>query len=528
MKWTRGGWALLVAGMSWLGCIPPPPPEEEPKPPPTEVGDWVDMGRFASCGINPSSGAACGAMDFFKMDGCDAASVAAIPNDGVYTSHYRYDLTGQSFHASASFRLSQDGHSDYLLRYTPSQKVVGPSGVFLAADYTLRNRAVRHAIRACRADGTRIYGCFVYCRDGQMTSSGTFEAARAVKPENEEVASAMQLVSETFVAQGLPVDIYVAKGHAYVVSANHGTEAGGLSVYDVSDKAHPVLKKVISVQGDSYWNGVWAKDDALYVASGNTGVVVFNISNPADPVLLRSVPSLTPPPNVHTVFVDGNRLYAMSPGPLPKTFIFDVTTATEPVLVGEYAEPGADTDPNMGYPHDALAFEGRLYINHWSGGFLITDVSDPASVKKLGAYTYPWATSHANAVGRYGNRVIAFEGGEEWGAHLRVLDVTDASQPKLIGEYRLDARASIHNMLLRGSLLYIAHYQHGVRVLDVSTPERPKPLAHYHTFRESDPDRGQSFYEGAIGIRVPDDGYVYVVDTSRGLLIFPESSPLVD
>ena len=191
----------------------------------------------------------------------------------------------------------------------------------------------------------------------------------------------MGLTSETFVAQGLPVDVYVAKNHAYVVSVNHGVELGGLSVYDVSD---------------------------------------------------------------------------------------------------------------------------------------------PASVKRLGAYTYPWATSHASAVGRYGDRVIAFEGGEDWGAHLRVLDVTDASQPRLIGEYRLGANTSIHNMVLKGRLLYIAHYQHGVRVLDVSKPETPKELAHYHTYRESDPGRGQSFYEGAIGIRVPGDGYTYVVDSSRGLLLFPE------
>jgi hypothetical protein len=483
----------------------------------------VDTGRFAACGINPSSAAACGEMDFFKMDGCDAASVAAIPNDGVYTTHYRYDLS-QPLHAAGSFRLSQDGSEDHLFRYTPSRKVVGASGFFLAADYTLRNRPVRHAIRACRAEANRVYGCFVYCREGQVTSSGTFEAARAVKPEGEALASGMSLTSETFVEQGLPVDVYVTKGHAYVVSVNHGTtDIGGLSVFDVSDKARPVFKKAISLPGDSYWNGVWAKDDALYVASGDTGVVVFDISSPAEPKLLKSVPQNLPEPaSVHTVFVDGNRLYAMAPGPVPKTFIFDVTSATEPVLLGEYAEPGADTDRSLGYPHDALAFEGRLYINHWSGGFIITDVSDPASVKRLGAYTYPWATSHANAVGRYGDRLIAFEGGEDWGAHLRVLDVTDAASPKLIGEYRLEARASIHNMVLKGTKLYIAHYQHGVRVLDVSVPETPRALAHYHTFRESDPERGQSFYEGAIGMRVPGDGHVYVVDTSRGLLLFPE------
>ena len=60
----------------------------------------------------------------------------------------------------------------------------------------------------------------------------------------------------------------------------------------------------------------------------------------------------------------------------------------------------------------------------------------------------------------------------------------------------------------------------GVRVLDVSNPTQPRQVAHYNTFRETDPGRTEDMFEGAIGIRVPGDGYVYVVDTTRGLLIF--------
>ena len=48
------------------------------------------------------------------------------------------------------------------------------------------------------------------------------------------------------------------------------------------------------------------------------------------------------------------------------------------------------------------------------------------------------------------------------------------AQPKRLGEYKLEASASIHNMVLKGERLYISHYHHGVRVLDVSVPESPK------------------------------------------------------
>ncbi|NTX05648.1 hypothetical protein HUA75_28225 [Myxococcus sp. CA040A] len=91
-----------------------------------------------------------------------------------------------------------------------------------------------------------------------------------------------------------------------------------------------------------------------------------------------------------------------------------------------------------------------------------------------------------------------------------------------MGEYRLPGWASIHNLELKGNRLYIAHYQHGVRVLDVSIPKSPRELAYFNTWRATDPLRGTSSWDGAIGIRVPGDGYVYTVDSVRGLLILPE------
>ncbi|NOK37725.1 hypothetical protein HMI49_31445, partial [Corallococcus exercitus] len=43
-----------------------------------------------------------------------------------------------------------------------------------------------------------------------------------------------------------------------------------------------------------------------------------------------------------------------------------------------------------------------------------------------------------------------------------------------------------------------------------------------NAYRETDPKRLGFVYEGVMGMRVPGDGYVYAVDTSRGLLIFNE------
>ncbi|NVJ28830.1 hypothetical protein HUW62_47335, partial [Myxococcus sp. AM011] len=42
------------------------------------------------------------------------------------------------------------------------------------------------------------------------------------------------------------------------------------------------------------------------------------------------------------------------------------------------------------------------------------------------------------------------------------------------------------------------------------------------SYRETDPGRGDALEEGATGLQVPGDGHVYVVDTSRGLLVLTE------
>ena len=99
-----------------------------------------------------------------------------------------------------------------------------------------------------------------------------------------------------------------------------------------------------------------------------------------------------------------------------------------------------------------------------------------------------------------------------------------AEDIRLLGEWRRPEHASIHNFVLRGELLYVAHYQQGVRVLDVSVPWIPMEIASFRTWREADRNRGHGVFDGAIGMRVPGDGYVYTVDTGRGLLILKHAS----
>jgi hypothetical protein len=506
------------AGYEWDGTYTPL----------EEKGDSIDKGPFAACSssiVNDAGMALpCGSPETFNLSACDRSTLSRLSPDGIYGLRVRSSSTffGYGFY---SFQISSAGGAENFNTYPLVEKQVSGQNLYVSAKRTLTDGGTTlWAIAGCQAqDAQSFTGCYQTCTNGgARRTSGTFDGTR-LQRLNEPETSGIDLVSEAKVELGLPVDIYVAKNHAYVVSVNQSRPTpvtGGLTVFDVTDKGRPVLRKVVTLAGDGYWNAVWAKGDALYVGSGNHGVLVFDITDPADPKMVRGVPGDTF--DVHTIYVDGDRMYAQAAG-ANQVLIFDVSKPLEPVLLNRYTVPADDN--GLGYPHDSFAYQNRLYINQMGQGYYVLDVTDAANPKSLGAYTYDahlYNPTHANAVGTFAGRTIAFEGGENTNAHLRVLDVTDPTRITKIGEYAMRPQTSIHNMLLVGKRLYVAWYAEGVRVLDVSNPTQPRELAFANTFRDSDPGRTGGLFVGAIGIRVPGDGYVYVVDTTRGLLIYRE------
>jgi hypothetical protein len=489
-----------------------------------ETGNWVDRGRYAPCAFNAVGApgtVACDDLSRHDLSQCSPDALATVEPHGIYMTDLRMerplaDGGTRISPAFVRFQLRSDGGPDTMSSAPLIQRQTDGGTFFIVGKNPFSG--VVTALAGCQVPTPGIItGCFTRCVDGTYSGTGTFEAHNvAVHPGETESSGGLELLSESFVALGLPADVYVAKHHAYVVSFNHAGVDGGLTVFDVSDPRHPIFKASISLPGDSYWNGVWAKGDALYIASLNSGLLVYDITNPGAPEFVRSFAA--GPEGVHTVLVDGNRLHAMSLD--SSTRVFDVTNPLSPVLLQSIALP---VELSSGGPHDAFAYEGRLYVSNGFGGLSVMDVTDLENVRHLGQFVHGGgAYAHHSEVGTFAGRTIAFEGGETSGAHLRVLDVTDPAHIVKIGEFRLRPVTSIHNFLLRGTRLYVAWYQEGLRVLDVSNPTRPRQVAHYNTFRETDPGRTDNVLEGAYGIRVPGDGAVYLVDSSRGLLIFNE------
>jgi hypothetical protein len=533
MTWNRLTWTtLLTCALTLFGCPPPVVPPDAPDAstpdasnpdastgyewdggyvPLEETGNpWTDTGPYAPCTFTVAAGGTCTGFSTFDLSACDRESLANADDPGHYVLNTRSNRSPPVFSA-AILRLGSDGATPYLNHRPVTGQASDGNARFYSISYTTATGIpFTKMIATCQAPrAPEFTGCTATCRNGKLVGTETFESVRMKWREGEAEASGLELVSESHVDIGYPVDVYVTQGHAYVVSATLvSSMPGGLTVFDVRNPSAPVKVKTVQLENDTDWNGVWAKGNALYVASFTRGVLVFDISDPADPRLLRHLPTTSSPINVHTLFGEGNRLYAAAPG--LGALLFDVTTPTEPVELGRY--PSA--------PHDMFAMGDRLYISG-GPGYLVADMSNPADIRPLGTFNYPLHYPHQSVVGTFGGRTIAFEGGEGHGEHLRVLDVTDPANIVKIGWFQLRPSMSIHNMVLVGKKLYLTWYQEGVRVLDVSNPTQPTQVAYYNTFRDSDTYPGE-YLPGAMGIRVPGDGYIYVVDTQRGLLLLRE------
>ncbi len=518
---------------------PAPPAYDGPWAPLAEEGDWQDRGAYAPCSdIWADRATICTNVNPRTRPGCEPGTLGGLERQGaIYQTLIRIERPSRNIpdpewrylpDDNSGFLFDSSGQPVLVMQGRPIRSQFDAQTFFAVGQHVGESSSRYYLFDGCKATGPRsLTGCFVECLDDKFQRFGSFRSERMTWREGEAESSGdLPLVSESFVERGKPADVHVTKGHAYVVSIDRPGRPGGLTVFEVRDRRAPVKVATyweVQESWDSYWNDVESKGDALYVAA-EAGVRVYDISDPGKPVFRNVAPG--PRGEIHTLFVEGDRLYAMAVA-TKAAMVFDISEPLQPQLITSYSLPGLERDPSLGIArannlHDAFAYEGRLYINALSDGLAVVDVSALPAAPLLGRYVYPYAFSHTTVVGTFNGRTIAFEGGETNSAHLRVLDVTNPANIVKIGEYRLRELTSIHNMVLVGTRLYVAWYHEGVRVLDVSDPSQPRQVAHFNTYRETDPHREDRLFEGAIGMHVPGDGYVYVVETARGLMIFEQ------
>lgn len=407
------------------------------------------------------------------------------------------------------------------------------------------------------ADFTNVYDYYYHNGAyGQRVYTGTITFAR-VQQFDETVASGItllgefnqfeapargQIAHEESGAEGIEVasssskvavNVRVEGNYAYVVRLGDG-----LRIVDISNPAQPraVGHAHPDDVGGWYYNDVklFQHDGKQYaaVSDSHIGMVIYDVSVPSNPTFVSSFfPDLMSQGDIlnnHTLAIEGTTAYlanyggslALDPageGESGGLLMVDISDPTEPRELGRWltAEVGGS------FTHDLFVKDNIAYLASWEAGLVMLDVHNPAEPFVLGNFTYERMTSHSVWVTEAGGRTVAVHGDEDYGSHIRIVDVDPDSAEFMtqIGEFMMRPQVSVHNIMAIGAEVIASHYQDGVRILDIRDPTKPTLKAWYNTFRgHSDPTTGYSFYEGVCGVDVVGDK-LYLADINRGLMV---------
>jgi len=229
-----------------------------------------------------------------------------------------------------------------------------------------------------------------------------------------------------------------------------------------SPTAQPAFQLLGSWSTSREARNVTIQGNTAYIANGEDGLKIVDISNPSEPQEVGSYPL----ENTQNVIVMDNLAYVIEQGQVrdgtaenDKLVILDVETPSSPRLLGEYT-------PESGFSHQSLsnfAVDGQTAYIALNDSLIAVDVSDPSQPAALGEFTF---SSNIASPGVAVSDGIAYLQANR----LHVVDFRDPADPVEIGGFDAGWGASIKVIDQKA---YIATWDSGLVILDVSDPAMP-------------------------------------------------------
>lgn len=347
--------------------------------------------------------------------------------------------------------------------------------------------AMAYAVSGLDSAGATVYGdgAFVAENPGAyrvLVSSGGRTAEAVVEATPRPAAAHVRKVGHGARTKVATSDLWVFTGKDGRDYAYTGTHANGggqrMFAWDVTDPSDIRLMDSVvvdarvvndvKVSGDASW-AIITREGA---SNRRNGIVVLDLADPAHPkVIAELTDSLTS--GIHNVWINGNIVYAVNDGTSALN-ILDLSDPAQPKNLGRFEIRPGETDKSL---HDVWSDGQFLYISYWDDGLVIADVSGrfggtPTAPKLVSGIRYAQGNTHV--AWREGDYV--FVGDEIFGCaecvngprgYIHVIDVKDIERPREVARFEVP-EAGTHNIWVENGRLYIAYYQGGLRVVDVS------------------------------------------------------------
>lgn len=281
----------------------------------------------------------------------------------------------------------------------------------------------------------------------------------------------------------------------------------GVWILDATDPTRPVVRGYVpssaSRWAGSDWKAARTYGHWLYVVSeGGSGMMVIDLSDPDNPVLVRTH-DRTRWGRTHTLSLDPSTGLCFACGTQSGMLVFDLAAnPTDPPLVATYTQE---------YVHDMQFQDGwGFFAEIHRNQFRIVDMRRlptmaSTATRVVGACHNAWPT-------RDGKFCVTTS--ETTGPGLTVFDVRDRAVPQRIAQWTLGD--IIHNAQVDDRLVHVSYYGHGYRLVDLSDPWSPVEIAYWKTGT----DWGVYCFQPS--------GVAYAGDTQNGLEILRAKGPSAD
>lgn len=275
-------------------------------------------------------------------------------------------------------------------------------------------------------------------------------------------------------------DLY-GDGNIAVLGTYSGT---GVYIFDITNPDNPVMASWYNPQPGQQMLEALVRNGIGYFGSGNGGGVhIVDLTNPYQPVLKSTINSTNANGynSVHEILLYNNYLIenfnGFSTG--PKLKVIDISNPAAPVFVREFVT----TDTT--WVHATHIAGNRLFTSGWGGKTDVYDLSNIATQAPvlIGSVT-TGGNSHSSWTSTDGNYLYNCR--ETNDGDLRVYNITNLAAPTLVktikaGDLGINAICP-HNPVVMGNLLFVAWYQAGLQVFDITNPANPVRVGQYDTF----------------------------------------------
>ena len=339
-------------------------------------------------------------------------------------------------------------------------------------------------------------GRFVAERSGLYTvvaTTGRHSASSTLSVEPRDVRREVEVVGRGKVLDRHTSDLWIwegTDGRDYAITGTWGAD-GSSYIWDVTDPAN--IEKLHEVKVDARTvNDVKVSEDgdiAVISREGGVGIAGTASSSWAWATRAREFrfcPSspTSLPAGVHNVFISEDHVFALSAG--RRYDVIDIEDPRAPRRVGRF-----ELDTRGHSIHDVWVSDGVAFSSNWTDGVVAVDVGGggrggtPEQPVELGRYAYPSGWNHAafpyrsQSTGKFylfaGDESFPYGGysNERGGAPSRaagwihVIDWSDWDNPHEVARYQVPEAGS-HNLWIEDDVLYVAFYNGGLRVVDVS------------------------------------------------------------